>query len=67
MPMGDEKDHLGVTFEPQRATDQEPDMHDDAMVYVALRGAVKPDDLALWEVQELCQAFLRHLHRRRGE
>lgn len=65
--MGDEKDQEGASADPQQASDEDAEAHDDAMAYLALRGAVKPDDLALWEVQELCQAFLRHMHERRGE
>ena len=65
--MSDEKDQSRDPSEPKPTTDEEVDMHDDALVYVALRGAVKPDDLSPWEVQELCQAFLRHMHEKRGE
>ena len=65
--MRDEKDQGRKRFEPLQATDEEAGAHDDAMAFLALRGAVKPDDLAMWEVQELCQAFLRHLHRKRSE
>ena len=65
--MGDSEGKIPANIKPQRSTTDEADEHDDAMAYLALRGAVRPDDLALWEVQELCQAFLRHLHRKRSE
>ena len=65
--MRDDEGEIPASIKLQRPTEEKVDAHDDAMAYVALRGAVKPDDLALWEVQELCQAFLRHLHRKRSE
>ena len=65
--MSDKEGEIPARIEPLQATDEEAGAHDDAMAFLALRGAVKPDDLAMWEVQELCQAFLRHLHRKRSE
>lgn len=65
--MSHKEGEIPASIDPLRSTTDETNAHDDAMAFVALRGAVKPDDLALWEVQELCQAFLRHLHKSRSE
>ena len=53
----------GLSDDDQLAVDAQ------TLAYLALRGAVKPNDLSLHEVQELCITILRHLRREeaRGE
>ena len=55
----EEAPRSGLSEDDQVAVDEQ------TLAYLALRGAVKPEDLSLHEVQELSMAILRHLRRER--